>query len=372
MPQTKGPKYDRVVGLDLGNGLINTRSATTEGEEYRTTFPSEFAYQQDIGDQMDVGKKDSKLDLDTYEIDGSFYVWGKDISKLRETQPTSGYDSRYKTEAYRIMVSIALGRAVKDLNITPQEKILVVTGVPSNETNTVSEDEITDAFLNGKGGNKGLYKLKINDDEYIFNISHVEVTAQALATVIGRYLDVDGSVKDESYENSKVGVIDIGAGTIDFDVLDQLRRLRGHDSIPRGFNDIYEKIKAVIRKQYPAHRVNNFNLFKVIQDAQKDRGGNTKEIKYIYTPSKTKDGVDFTEAFKEGILEIATDIQQAVTSHWKDQTGFDEILLVGGSAKEFKKSLSKSIGGITIPQNSGESNVEGYYRLGMEILTYGS
>lgn len=367
MPQAKVKKFDRVIGIDLGNGLINVRCVTSTGEIYEFTLPSEYAFKTDIGNEA-LGNK--KLDVDTFKIDDNLYVWGEDITKVSDTKKTYGYENRYKTEAYRTMVSIALTKIVKEIGIDSKEKILLVTGVPSDEKDTIAEEDIKEAFLNGTGGKKGLYDTFVNDEEFIFKIARVVVTAQPLATILSKYLDIDGSVLNEAYEHSKVGVIDIGAGTVDLDILDGLIRQPNHISLTHGFNDIYDKIQRTIHVTYPMHQVNNYDIFKAIQQAQKSRGGNVKVVKYIYTPSRIKEPVDFTGTFSLGIREVSTYIQQAVTSRWKDQTGFDEILLVGGSANEFMDTLSHSIEGLTIPENAGTTNVEGYFRLGMEIMNY--
>ncbi|GAJ99848.1 hypothetical protein JCM19055_2904 [Geomicrobium sp. JCM 19055] len=54
-----------------------------------------------------------------------------------------------------------------------------------------------------------------------------------------------------------------------------------------------------------------------------------------------------------------------VTSTWKDHSDIDEVLLVGGGAHHFEQHITRIITGITIPDNNGSSNVEGYYRYGI-------
>lgn len=366
MPQAKAKKFDRVIGLDLGNGLVKVRSVNKDGSEYSLVLPSEFAYLNDLGEET-MGKK---INIDTFKFGSTICVWGEDITKVNDTKKTYGYENRYKTISYRTMVPIVLTRVIQDIEIDPKEKILLVTGVPSDEKDTPAEDDIKDAFMNGYGGNKGLYDTFMNDEEYIFKIAQVTVTAQPLATILSKYLDTDGSVLDESYEHSKVGVIDIGAGTTDLDILDNLIRQPSHISLTHGFDDVYEQIKNAIRVSYPMHQISNYSILRAIQQAQNGRKGNTHQTKYVYTPSRLKTPVDFTVNFKEGIKELSAYIQQAVASRWKDQTGFDEILLAGGSAKEFEDILGESIEGLTIPENAGQTNVEGYFRLGMEIMNY--
>jgi plasmid segregation protein ParM len=356
-------KYDRVIGIDLGNGLVKVRSVTKEGRLYSLILPSCFAYLKDVGESMNH----SSLDIDVYTIDDVQYVWGEDITRVGNLIYTYGHENRYKTEAYKLMAKIVIARIVRDLEIEANEKILIVTGVPSIETGTECEEDIANAFY---GEDNGFHEVGVNDEEYTFRIAHVHVTSQALATVIGRYLDEDGSVLDEEYETMKVAVIDIGAGTTDLDIVHELRRQKAYHSVPKGFRDVYESIRAEIRKKYPSHDVHDYEFLKIIENVQEEikKKGDKAKVKYEYKPSKLKESVDFTKALNDGIKEVVISIQQAIMSKWKNQTDLDEILLVGGSAELFKDYLESIVEGFTIPTNNGDSNVEGYFRLGMALL----
>lgn len=365
------PQYDRVVGIDLGNGLVKIRSIYNNGKEYRLTLPSGYAHLRDVGES----KNDKVLDLDTYRIDGVDYVWGSDIVKLKnKMKSVFGYESRYKTEGYKLMAKIVMARIVHDLEIEAKEKILIVTGVPSIETGTECETDISNAFY---GKDSGFHAVDVNGEDYPFRIGHVHVTAQALSTVLGRYLDTDGTVLDEDYEDMKVAVIDVGAGTTDLDVVHDLRRQNGYHSISEGFRDVYEAIRKRIRQDYPSHEASDYDLLQVIEDVQdkmkkipdtpNGKKGKKEEIRYEYKPSKKNEPVDFTDALNNSLKELASSTQQAIVDKWKDQTDLDEILLVGGSAELLEDYLSNVVYGITIPKNNGDSNVEGYYRLGVTI-----
>ncbi|MED3440189.1 plasmid segregation protein ParM [Bacillus subtilis] len=353
----KNSEYDKVIGIDLGNGLIKVRSVTDDGEAYKLNLPSGFSYLKDVGDTLN----NSTLDLDVYEIDGVEYVWGEDITKVSNFKSTYGHENRYKTEAYKIMAQIVMARVVRDLEIGPYDRIMIVTGVPSNETDSERVDDIALAFYGANDDNVGFHKVVVNEEDCVFKVVHVEVTGQALATVLGRYLSEDGYVENEEYENMKVAVIDIGAGTSDIDIVKSLRRLNGYDSVPKGFRDVYESIRSCIQSYYPSHKVTDYELLDILKDTS------SSDARYIYKPSKRKKEVDFTKALYDGVNEVAMDIQQTIMSKWKDHTDLDEVLLVGGSAEFFSEHLEEIIDGITIPDNNGDSDVEGYFRVGMYI-----
>jgi plasmid segregation protein ParM len=362
MVARKKKKYDRVVGIDLGNGLVKIRSAYKNGKPYSLILPSCFALLKDVGDSQNG----DSLKLDTYLIDDIKYVWGEDITRIGKVTATYGHQNRYKTEAYLIMAKIVMTRVVRDLEIEAGEKILIVTGVPSKDTNTINEAEIAKAFLGEDGG---FHEVSIGLDDRSFRIADVHVTAQALATVIGRYLDDDGTVLDEEYETMKVAVVDVGAGTSDLDIVHELRRQNGYHSVKAGFKNVYDSIRAEIQKVHPSHEVSDYKLLKAIEDAQKASKKLKKgeEVAFLYKPSKLADEVDFTKALHDGVKEVSMKIQQAIMDKWQEQTHLDEILLVGGGADFFKGYLDKVVFGITIPENNGDSNVEGYYRLGVSI-----
>lgn len=363
---TKKKKFDRVIAIDLGNGLIKIRSLYKNGKEYSLILPSAFAFLKDVGDSMN----NSALDLEVYMIDDIKYVWGADIPRVDSFKSTYGHEGRYKTEAYKVMAKIVMARIVRDLEIDAKEKILLVTGVPSIETNTEREVEIANAFY---GENGGLHEVGLGEEDMLFRISHVHVTSQALATVIGRYLDTDGTVLDEEYETMKVAVIDIGAGTTDLDIVHGLRRQKGYHSVPKGFRDVYDSIRSAIKAVYPSHQVSDYQLLKVIDETLKkaQKLPDDSKIVYEYKPSKIANPVNFTKSLNDGTKEVAMDVQQAIMDKWKEQTDLDEIILVGGSADLFKVYMDKVVYGINIPKNNSNSNVEGYYRLGVQMMEFG-
>lgn len=342
-------KNRRVIGMDLGNGMVKIRALDKKtGEPYISVLPSAWAYRKDVGDQV----HSKQLDLDTFYIDDVPYVWGHDIDRVGGIKITYGHHNRYKTEAYKIMIKIALAKVVHDLDIPATEKIHLVTGVPSGETGTDCEEDIVKAFM---GENKGVHEVDVNEDEHVFRIAEVEVMSQPVATVIGRFLDEEGYIGDNEYSELKVGVIDIGGGTTDLDIIDNLQRQKEFHSVPKGFTDVYNSIRATIQKRYPSHTVTDYELI-----------GCLKEKKY--KPSKRSEEVDFTTAMNAGVQEVTIDVQQAIVSKWKDQIDIDEILLIGASAKIFEEGLSNVVSGLTIPDNHHVSNVEGYFRWGMNRI----
>lgn len=340
--------YDRVIGIDLGNGLINVRSEYPNGADYKLNLPSAFVKKEDVGDSMN--KRDVQLDY--YNINGQVYGWGDEISNLKDIKTSFGHDNRYYTQVFKIMARIVLARVFYELDIQEGEKVLVVTGVPSDETGTEAEQTIKEAFI-------GETLVEVNGVEVVCNVEEVEVMSQPVATVIGRYLKDSGMVENPSYEDMMVAVIDIGGGTTDFDIIDSLRRLPNYKrSIPKGFHDVYDEMRKVIKAKHSKSDPTDYELLKLVIDYD-------GEGELLYHPNKRVDPIDVSEAFNTGIYELSMDIESVVSTNWKKlQDKLDEVLLVGGSAELFEGEIADVARGVVVPKNNGESNVEGYFRFG--------
>lgn len=359
-------KWDRVIGIDFGNGLIKVVSIMANGEKYILTIPSVYALKSSIGTSMN----EASLDLNTYSFDGREYVWGEDIVKIEDIVSTYGHGTaRYKADAFKIMTKIVMARVAWDLGIQPTEKICIITGVPSNQTDTEAEQYIYNAIMDSNG----LHKVDVKDNtdnggEVLFQVDHVEITSQPVATVLGRYLDEEGNVGDEQYENMKVAVIDIGAGTTDFDIIDSLRRL-GHlkHSIKNGFRDVYSEMRTVIVNKFGSDVTDHKLLKTVIQKPVKVMIRGVEHNAYEYSPSLREEKIDLTKQVNDGIHIVSVAVQQAINEKWKTQSDLDEVLVVGSGVKTFEGKINEIIDGITIPINHGTSPAEGYFRYGVYL-----
>lgn len=340
--------YKKVIGVDLGNGLIKVRSVYDDGTPYILTMPNAFVLKSSLG----RGEAVSGLDLDYFEINGITYGWGKEIMSLPEILTTEGYENRYTGVPYKLMVKMVLAKAFDDLGIKAEDNVLIVTGVPSEETDTIAESQIKEAF-------KGTHDLSLNGKNMLFKIEDMIVMSQPVATVMGRYLNEYGKVGDARYESMKVAVIDIGGGTTDLDIVQNMRRLEGFKTIGHGFNQVYDAIREKIAETYPKANPTNFALLKILLKGENEEG------RYLYSPSMRLKPVDFTDAFDNAIYELVVKIHGAITNSWKSQTDIDETLLVGGSADLFEEYISHVANFLVIPENNGDSNVDGYFKTGM-------
>lgn len=325
-----------VVGLDHGNGWVKVK---TEGKEI--TLPSYFANKADLGD--DFIKSKYKLNEYTSNDDkGNTYLWGEDISKLNSKYliPTYGMQDRYKQDRYNLLTQFALASVLEG----SEEDVLVVTGVPSSEKGTIKEEDLIDVI-------KGTHVVSINGEEKIIKVKQVTVLAQPIGSVLSLYLDEEGSVEDDSYEDSLIGVIDIGSGTTDIDQVEDLRREGATPSLPEGISDVYTDIVEYVRKENP-------NLTVSIQDIEFNFETG------IYRESKRTASIDFTKEKEKAVKKLADKIIQHLAQTWKTWDKFDEIIITGGGAAPLKKALSDLLSDVNVIENSQTANAEGFFRYG--------
>lgn len=353
--------YDKVIGIDFGNGFVNIVVKDSKGLVFTKTLPSSFVKADTMGQSFGT----STRDLMEFNIEGTVIKWGDDIARL-DVIDTYGHENRYRTDMFKIITQLALGYIVRELDIQATDRLLVVTGVPTDESgNAVIEKDIATAI---KGNSKGLNKLtKIEYDEngemveqdIMYCVEDVLVLPQGLSVVLGRYYNCEGMIENIDYEEMKVAVVDIGGGTIDIELVHELNRLNEHISIREGFRDVYNNIRAKIKESYPNATPNDYELLKIINDEESIRLD-----KYIYKPSKLKQGVDFTEVYKTSIDSLIMSIQRGLMNKMKSLTDLDEILLVGGSARLFEERLNDVMQGFTIPQDHAIANAVGYFNYG--------
>ena len=325
-----------VIGLDHGNGWVKIRTATNE-----IVLPSFVARKEEIGDSV-IGRS---LDVKQYEIPnvkGSTFVWGEDVTKIKDVLSTYGGQNRYNNDVYQALSKFALAEALPDGDVF--DDVLVVTGVPSIEVGTDKERQLREVF-------EGAHIVRVNGHDKIIRVGRVVVISQPLGVVLSRYLDDDGYVADDKYEEYSVAVIDIGTGTTDLDHVKALRRISADcHSIPVGMFDVYKRIAAWVNRQNPSA---NATPQEVERQFETNSYEVSKRVRY-----------DIEEIKEVAIEEVAAEITTAIFQRWKNFDSFDEILITGGGASVLGKKIEKMIPGAVIVDNPQTANAEGFFKYG--------
>jgi len=331
------------ISIDLGNLKVKAKT----GGVKPLMLPSRFALLEDV--EM-VDMKGDKLDLNTYEINNMVYVWGKDIHKVpaEKCLTTLGYDDRYVGEEFQIMVKIVLAEMLHKNKVN--RNVIVATGVPSSEMNTILEEQISEAFENdGKP-----HEIIRNGKSIFITVDECHVITQALGTGYNEYLDQEGFIANDEMEEIKIGIIDIGGGTTDCDLIYNLRHQKNPFSIDRGMFSIYEGIATQINKDRPKVKVTP----EEIEDCFK---------KEVYTVKKGDD-INFTTIKIKLLEKLARDIITDINRKWKKKEQLSFIFLTGGGASVMAEYIAEDFDNILVVENSEWANCYGFYAFLMNLV----
>ncbi|MGD6869989.1 MULTISPECIES: plasmid segregation protein ParM domain-containing protein [Bacillus cereus group] len=326
----------KVLVIDHGNGNIKMRSEISKG-----VLPSILAFKRDVGDSF-LSKK--ALKLNTYEVNGKEYVWGKDVTKVKDVFTTFGFQNRYTEPLFKDLTSIALADLAKKSNITATDEVVVITGVPSNEINKEAANQLKEAF-------EGLHVVKIDGKTVKVNIEEVVILPQPIGTVMGQYLDENGYVENEKYEEIRVGVIDIGTGTTDLDSINALRRENEFKSLETGMKHVYQLIADYINNKNSNAKVEYYHIEPFFE-----KGEYKISERHI---------IDFKEVKEQAVFTVSERIKQGIKNAWGTFDRFDEIIVTGGGAELFAADIQNLVGSVKISTNPQQANADGFFKYGM-------
>ncbi|MCP8969744.1 plasmid segregation protein ParM domain-containing protein [Ectobacillus ponti] len=323
----------KVLVLDHGNGKMKLRSSL-----HKSTTPSLVAFKKDVGKSF----TGDQLQVSEYETEMGQFVWGDDVSAVQAVYPTYGFQNRYKDTMYRTLTKIALATLAQKSYVQPHDEVVVVTGVPSNEVDTSAVTDLQAAFT-------GRHEVIVDGKPVHVNVVQTIVIPQPVGTVMSRYLDEDGFVAQDRYEDIRVGIIDIGTGTTDLDSINGLRR-EEHKSIAAGMKDVYQIIADYVNSENPNAKVEYYHIEPYFAEG-------------IYKISE-RHSVNFEAVKMAAVFEVAEKIKTGIKNAWKTFDRFDEILLTGGGAKLFENAIRLLVEDVVVTADPQQDNAEGMYRYG--------
>lgn len=333
------------IGLDHGNGFVKAKSDKTD-----LILPSQLARAEEFSGELYGKAKDFKLfQLLFEEGDERTYAWGKDVNKANFPIKSFATEDRYTKLPYKLLSSFALSELVG--LFSTNEKVHVVTGVPSYEKGTKWEQDLENVL-------KKTHIMQVNGKEIRIDVESVKIIPQPLGTLLYHYLDDDGYVLDPKFESEDfyVGVIDIGSGTSDLDGLKELEVVsKDRATIRKGMFDAYDQIATFIQEEDPRANVNKEKIESWIRTKEAN-----KENPYIYNPT-SKIYVDFTASAIQAFRNLAEDIMMEIDQRW-NKSHFNEIYLTGGGAKTLGKYFKEWDKDIIVVENHQMANAYGFYR----------
>lgn len=340
-----------VIGLDHGNGHIKGVSDLKEVQSM-----SAFAPINAFGEGI-AGERSKKHDVKEYvvkDLEQEPYLWGPDVWKSTNLHHSYTKQDRYRQKFYKQLTKIALAELANNGEKTVE--CIVVTGCPTQEANTSLVKTLEDLLL-------GDHVVSVNGHNILIEVKEVKVLPQPIGTVMDVYIDNQGFVSDESYEEDYVGIIDIGSGTTDLDGIKELNRQPDDtDTISLGMNDAYKNIAKKIKADHPDEAAGV-----TWESVEYQIRSNDEQGTYVFSKRKT---IDISDLIDKVFSELADELIGKIAASWPSRSKFDKLLLTGGGAeiKPLVKAFKSWESDITVIGNSQMANARGFWKYGKAFL----
>lgn len=341
----------KLFAVDLGNRQVKMKS-----EKGIKVFPSYYVEASEYGnrDILKFAKEKTNTSDYTSVRDEFTYVWGEGLEvKGKLVTDTIGFDGRYNTLYYKLLVDFALAEMARDYSdeIDGIIDVTVVTGVPTDDFNKEEVlTQISKAF-------KGDHSVTIDGVSITVRVKDVYALPQPVGTVINYLVDGEGNVVDTPLSNSYVGVVDVGGGTVIIDALDSMNLdSTAHAQMEEGAFTLYSNIRNELIKE--GHRINEYDIEALV------RSGNDLE-KYLWSPNGITT-LDFTNIIMRERKKYTRKIASVVNSTYKAYDHMFSVIVTGGAANLLiKDEFTAAVRIAEFSANSEVANVNGFYKFGL-------
>lgn len=350
-----------IFAIDLGNKRIKMKS---ERAEY--SYPASYLTTDFLSDDsLEVHQEIN--DNYIYKLDQEStmsFVWGGalDIYNLPEKMiDTYARSKRIQQKKTQRILKFALGRLAFDYKERMSKetplKVHVMLGAPITE---MHKDSDTVAYL--KQFLIGVHHLQINGEDIWLDVAseeNISVIPQYMGTILDLGFD-QTLLPVEKIVEGKIGVIDIGGGTVLINSSNAL------NLSPRGAEKFYG-VQTLIREI--ASDINStkpFIIEKLLREGSESNG-------YFYKTNRNeRDIKDITGNVLRAVDNYTRfTISSLVTENFPDLEEFDFIIFTGGGASLLSKTaLLDEIGEeyfsrLIFCETPELSNVRGFYKGGL-------
>lgn len=344
----------QLFALDLGNRQVKLMS-----EKATKVLPSYFVNAAEYG-KRDVLALVKKEEATTWDYvsgrDPEFtYVWGPglNVSRKRVTD-TLDFNARYDTLEFKVLADLALAELARDFAEASKGvlDVAVITGVPTDDYDT------EDTIKHIKNALIGVHSATIDGVSYVVRVHSVDVLMQPVGTAIDAMVDALGNIKDDNeIEDSFVGVVDIGGGTVIIDAFDNMNLdTDNHDQLEEGSHKLFIEIRN--RMVEKGHKISEHEVEQIVRE------GNDREV-YTWSPNG-RETIDLTDTVLKERKLYTRNIAQAVKSTYKAMSRMRKIYVTGGTANLLiKPEFERVIKIAEFVRNSETANVRGYYKYGL-------
>ena len=344
-----------IFAIDLGNKRVKMKSGRAEYVYPASYLNAENIATGGLGGQAVEGNQMYQLPSD----EDNTFVWGENLEaynipeKMIDTYTRTG---RYTQKKAKRLLEFAIARLALDYPEAAEKglKVHLILGVPTSDAHEQSK---TLQLLKELALLK--HRVIINGVEVLVevpNAEHVTILPQYMGSAINAAYD-DTLHTVPKYKDGRIGIIDIGGGTILVNVMNQM------SPAPVG-EERFEGVQVLIKEI--ATKINVTKPF-LIENLLRE--GNASGH-YIYRPNRNeRDARDVT---REVVREIDNYtrfmIAPLITEAFPDFETLDFVLVTGGGANIISKdALKDEIGDyhferLVFVEDSEKANVRGFYK----------
>lgn len=341
-----------VFALDIGNKQTKIKNKNTE-----YILPSHFLNAENMGSNFGGTQETSNHEFKV-PFSNEKFVWGETIDTLHlDTYmlDTLIRGNRYADESFKLLTNFAIGLLGKNYDEAKNGilDVYVVSGMPTKDYNEEAKRNSLHDVL------KGQHQVEIDGETYTIRVMDVYLVPQPIGTLYDELLGDDGlTIINDHLRTDKVGIIDIGGGTILIDTILNFRLITGDSKqLNTGINDLYKSIASNMDGE-----VSLYKLAKTL------RAGNSDQ-EWVYQYSRNN-MVNITELVKRKIGTFTKQQINQINTTLDDLISIDTLLFTGGGSNLIDKKLIKeSFVNAKFVSNSETTNVNGFYKFGLNYTS---
>ena len=325
-----------ILSIDIGYGY--TKGIGPDG--LRFSFPSVIGTAEDIHFATDLIRGGEELPIKY----GDWRFFYGEQAVLQSRIQSAIFDrSRVHDHTYKMLFVAALVEMAK---LMPgAESIKVVTGLPVEFFS--DQPEVVKSF-------EGIYR--INTEHVMkFTVESVVVAPQPFGSLFQELLNEHGKIINNSVENGRVGIIDVGTYTTDFVVSDALRyvqRLSG--SVRIGWSKVVSQVQQAL---------GDLHMLELMPH-EVDQAIQAKEVRVRGEP------VSLEPLIKPAVTDVQTAIIARARDLWGEGTNLDTVLVSGGGGPYLYDAIHDVYPHARLLNNAFWANAEGLYRFGQRPATF--
>lgn len=350
-----------LFAIDLGNKKIKMKSNRAEYSYPASYLTTDFLSTDSLAAHQQIQENQIYR---LKEAPAPGFVWGEalEIYNLPEKMiDTYARSKRMKQKKTQRILEFALGRLALDYKGEYSEETPLVVHVMLGAPITGMHKE-SDTVTLLKSLLIGQHHLQVNGQDIWLEIpseEYISIIPQYMGTLLNLAFD-EALSPVETYIEGRLGIVDIGGGTILVNSVNALNLSPGGMEKFYGIQTLIKDISISINSTKP------FLIEKMLQEGSSSKG-------YFYKTNRSIKGTkDVTENVKAAIDHYTRfTVAPFITENFPDIEAFDCIIVTGGGSSLLsKEALLDEIGeeyfeALVFVEEPEHANVRGFYKGGL-------